>query len=196
MDPRLTPEQFAAVRSALARGAKIEAVKLYREATGLGLAESKEAVEQLEGTLGPEVADSSRLLTSPRPVPPPPTGMTAEKRAAILDALRRGMKIEAIKHYRDATRLGLAESKAAVEALEAALDAGIDPGALSFPGATGETPRPGSAPSSGPGIAPDGRTPLPNWDPFQEKQRRGCLGLIAILALITWGALSVMAAVS
>ncbi|MBU6180054.1 MAG: ribosomal protein L7/L12, partial [Verrucomicrobia bacterium] len=54
--------------------------------------------------------------------------MTPEKRAAIIDAVRRGNKIEAIKHFRDATGLGLAESKDAVESMEAALDAGEDPG--------------------------------------------------------------------
>lgn len=194
MDIRVTPEQSAAVRAALARGAKIEAIKLYREATGLGLAESKDAVEELERTLGPASSETSRLLATPRPVPPPPTGMTPEKRAAIIDAVRRGNKIEAIKHFRDATGLGLAESKDAVEAMEAALDAGEDLGPpSSLPVSRGATGAPSGAPG-GPGIAPDGRTPLPNWDPFEEKKRRGCLGLLAILALVTWGGMSLMAA--
>jgi len=194
MDSRLTPGQFAAVRAAIARGAKIEAVKLYREATGLGLAESKDAVEELERTLGRASSETSRLLTTPRPVPPPPTGMTPEKHAAVLDALRRGNKIEAIKHFRDATGFGLAESQDAVEAMEAALDAGEEPGPpSSLPVSRRATVTPPSAPG-GPGIAPDGRTPLPNWDPFEEKKRRGCLGLLAILALITWSGMSLMAA--
>ena len=34
-------------------GNKIEAVKLYRELTGYGLAESKDAVDRLEDTYGP-----------------------------------------------------------------------------------------------------------------------------------------------
>jgi ribosomal protein L7/L12 len=194
MDSRLTPEQSAAVRAAIARDAKIEAIKLYREATGLGLAESKDAVEELERTLGPASSETSRLLTSPRPVPPPPTGMTPEKRAALIDALRDGNKIGAIKLFLDATGLGLAESKDAVEAMEAALDAGEEPGPpSSLPVSRGATDAPSGAPG-GPGIAPDGRTPLPNWDPFEEKKRRGCLGLLAILALITWGGMSLMAA--
>lgn len=37
---------------------------------------------------------------------------------AIRDSLFRGNKIEAIKHYREATGLGLAESKAFIDALE------------------------------------------------------------------------------
>lgn len=36
------------VRDALASGQKIEAIKLYREATGCGLREAKEAVERME----------------------------------------------------------------------------------------------------------------------------------------------------
>lgn len=194
MDSRLTPEQLAAVRSAIARGAKIEAVKLYREATGLGLAESKDAVERLEEAFGQLPAESARLLTTPRPVPPPPTGMTPEKRATIIDAVRRGMKIEAIKHYREATGLGLAESKDAVEALEAALKSGDENAAPSFrPASPGPGPVGGIHQPGGGGIAPDGRTPLPNWDPFEEKKRKGCFAVVALITLLAWGAVGVAA---
>lgn len=47
--PPLDPAQSAAIAEALARGEKIEAIKLLREATGLGLKESKEAVERMDG---------------------------------------------------------------------------------------------------------------------------------------------------
>lgn len=40
------PDHLAPVREAMARGRKIEAIKLYREATGCGLAEAKHAVER------------------------------------------------------------------------------------------------------------------------------------------------------
>jgi hypothetical protein len=43
----LSSEQLAAIRAELARGHKIEAIKLMREATGLGLAEAKQAVEAM-----------------------------------------------------------------------------------------------------------------------------------------------------
>lgn len=36
----------------------------------------------------------------------------------VLEALRRGNKIEAIKHLREATKLGLAEAKGVIDALE------------------------------------------------------------------------------
>lgn len=44
----LSPEALAAIRGELARGNKINAIKLMREATGMGLAESKQAVEAME----------------------------------------------------------------------------------------------------------------------------------------------------
>lgn len=43
-DPALDPR----VQDALRRGNKIEAIKIYRELTGVGLAEAKEAVERQE----------------------------------------------------------------------------------------------------------------------------------------------------
>lgn len=43
--------QLEQVKQAILAGRKIEAIKLHREATGLGLKESKEAVEQLETEL-------------------------------------------------------------------------------------------------------------------------------------------------
>ena len=47
-----------------------------------------------------------------------PSQLPDEKIEAIRDALFRGNKIQAIKHYREATCLGLAESKAFIDALE------------------------------------------------------------------------------
>ncbi|MBI5395245.1 MAG: ribosomal protein L7/L12 [Verrucomicrobia bacterium] len=47
----LTPQQTDAIIDALYGGRKIEAIKLYREATGAGLAESKGFVEKLEAEL-------------------------------------------------------------------------------------------------------------------------------------------------
>jgi Ribosomal protein L7/L12 C-terminal domain len=44
----LDPQTEAAINDAMARGNKIEAIKIVREATGLGLKESKEAVDRLD----------------------------------------------------------------------------------------------------------------------------------------------------
>jgi hypothetical protein len=43
-DPALAPQ----VQDALRRGNKIEAIKLYRELTGVGLAEAKDAIDRAE----------------------------------------------------------------------------------------------------------------------------------------------------
>jgi len=47
-----TPEaQLARIQAALFAGRKIEAIKVYREATGASLAEAKERVEAMEAEL-------------------------------------------------------------------------------------------------------------------------------------------------
>jgi len=56
-------EKIAALRELLFAGRKIEAIKLYREMTGLGLKEAKEAVEGLESSLRKETPD--RFKTPP-----------------------------------------------------------------------------------------------------------------------------------
>jgi ribosomal protein L7/L12 len=47
-DPVLSPQ----IQEALRRGNKIEAIRIYRELTGVGLAEAKQAVENLGSRLG------------------------------------------------------------------------------------------------------------------------------------------------
>jgi hypothetical protein len=47
----ILPEKKAEITDAIFAGRKIEAIKLYREATGLGLKESKEFVEALQSRL-------------------------------------------------------------------------------------------------------------------------------------------------
>jgi ribosomal protein L7/L12 len=107
----LTPDGRRRIESLLREGRKIEAIKAYREVTGSGLAEAKAAVESAE--FAPAEAPN-----------PPATSMGAlgigdpvlmEEVARLVGS---GNKIEAIKRYREATGLGLAESKAAVEAFE------------------------------------------------------------------------------
>jgi ribosomal protein L7/L12 len=43
-DPVLSPQ----IQDALRRGNKIEAIKIYRELTGVGLAEAKDAIDRAE----------------------------------------------------------------------------------------------------------------------------------------------------
>ena len=87
-------------------GHKIQAIKVYRELHGTGLADSKLAVEALEaGNPPPSTGD---------PVEAPDPAATGEE---VLRLAREGQKIEAIKLYREIHRAGLAEAKAAVEDL-------------------------------------------------------------------------------
>ncbi len=90
------------VVAAIRRGMMIEAIKRYREATGVGLAEAKPFVEAL--------AETMRTGELPVSTAPP----SDELEHAIVDDLRGGRYIGAIKRHRDATGSGLRESRDAV----------------------------------------------------------------------------------
>ncbi len=92
-----------AIRSLLAQGKMIAAIKLYREQTGVGLAEAKQAVERF--ALGETLPDDDAAAADPD--------------QQILKLLAAGQKIAAIKLYREQTSAGLKEAKDAVEALAA-----------------------------------------------------------------------------
>jgi ribosomal protein L7/L12 len=92
------------IRAELVAGRKIAAIKLYREATGAGLAEAKQAVEALEagGTIAaPGMGSASN-----------------DDIEQIQAAVFAGEKIKAIKLYRAATGEQLKDSKEFIEALE------------------------------------------------------------------------------
>ena len=109
----ITPENLPAdVLEAIGRGETIEAIKLLREHTGLGLTEAKYLVDQYRlgsfQSLTPDAVD---------------TDMPADVRAA----LARGQKIEAIKLLRGHTGLGLKEAKDWIEARPVARDSTAAP---------------------------------------------------------------------
>lgn len=84
-------------------GRKIEAIKRYREHTGTGLLEARQAIEFLEQGKLPPSTD-----TNP-----------GEWEAEVLTQLAHHRKIAAIKIYREHTGAGLKEAKEAVEKLAA-----------------------------------------------------------------------------
>jgi ribosomal protein L7/L12 len=93
----------ADVLEAVERGHTLEAIKRLRAATGLGLKEAKDAIDaHLRGD--PVSVD---LPASTGPLPP-----------LVIESLRRGDKIGAIKLLRHATGLDLKEAKDAVDAAE------------------------------------------------------------------------------
>jgi hypothetical protein len=91
------------VLAALQRGNIVEAIKLLRESTGLGLKEAKDLIDQhVRG-------EPTSPATGPSPGLLPP---------AVVAALRRGDKIEAIRLLRQATGVGLKEAKDTVESFQ------------------------------------------------------------------------------
>lgn len=101
------------IQSLMKQGRKIEAIKVTREAYGLGLAEAKAYVEAIDAGESPAAWAQPGM---PDPVP------LAERVKAgegfdpeIDDLLRVRKKLEAVKLYRERTRLGLKESKDAIE---------------------------------------------------------------------------------
>lgn len=88
------------IRRLLATGNKIAAIKRYREQTGVGLAEAKYAVESLE----------TRSSLTERVLPD-----ESEVTKEIVNLIRRGEKIEAIKIYRQRFGVNLKQAKEAVD---------------------------------------------------------------------------------
>lgn len=102
-DPGDDADLESRLRSLLEQGRKIEAIKEYREATGAGLAEAKNAVEALEAGQTLPAKGSQKA----------PAGFEKE----LVALLEQGKKIQAIKLYREQTGTGLKEAKDAVEAI-------------------------------------------------------------------------------
>ena len=92
-------------------GKKIEAIKLYRQETGRGLKEAKDAVEALAA--GRPIARRSGESVENTGVDP--TSLEGQVLALLLGQ----KKILAIKFYREQTGVGLKQAKDAVEALAA-----------------------------------------------------------------------------
>ncbi|MGB8983172.1 MAG: ribosomal protein L7/L12 [Anaerolineales bacterium] len=51
-DPNANPARSPQIQGAVRRGDKIEAIKIYRELTGVGLAEAKRAIDEIESRQG------------------------------------------------------------------------------------------------------------------------------------------------
>jgi ribosomal protein L7/L12 len=95
---------LAGIKAEIAAGNKIAAIKLYRDATGAGLAEAKEAIELIAAGKPPKAAGSASQ----------PDDAALQ---GITDAISAGSLIGAIRLYRTATGVGLKEAKEAIDAL-------------------------------------------------------------------------------
>lgn len=102
----LDADQRQAIMSALEDKNPILAIKLYRDATGCSLRVAKEFVDQLKVALETgESPDSS--------IPE----LSTEATLQIVELLRKGDWIPAIKVYRSEVECGLRDAKDAVEAI-------------------------------------------------------------------------------
>lgn len=103
----------ANVVAALERGQPIEAIKLLREATGLGLKEAKDALDHhlRDKSVNVPVAAKSR------PMPP-----------AVAEALKKGDKIEAIRLLREKGGTGLQEMLEGFQQTHRSPGSGLSPG--------------------------------------------------------------------
>ena len=117
MPSEVPQDEIERLTDAVRRGRKIEAIKLYRAATGAGLKDAKDAVEELAERLQEEGFDAAAWLRPAMGQRPPDPGPTPEDTERIADAVRQGRKIEAIKLYRAATGKGLKESKEFIDEL-------------------------------------------------------------------------------
>ena len=105
--PGISENQEEQIKELAAKGEKIAAIKLYRETTGVSLAEAKDAVDAIERG---EAFD----IPTPALVGEPTSGL--EDQISRLLAERK--KIEAVKVYREAYNCGLKDAKEAVDAIE------------------------------------------------------------------------------
>ena len=110
----LSALEMQEIEEHLREGSKIAAIKAYVDATGVGLREAKEAVENMQRDLP---MDSTRDVVQPKAGQSMPESAAAE----ITEALFAGEKIHAVKVYREAMGGGLKDAKHAVDALESDL---------------------------------------------------------------------------
>lgn len=104
----MTPDQRAEILAAIEAGKKIDAIKLYRNATGSNLVDAKFFVETLKYALA--------TGTVPEGLSDPAT-LAQEQIGQIVELLHAGKKIDAIKIYRQATGADLKAAKESVEAI-------------------------------------------------------------------------------
>ena len=107
--PGLRPDQVQKIHALLHEHRKIDAIKLYREATGSSLAEAKEAVEEMAVNEAVKPPDDVRDYDNPV--------LTSR----IKSLLSRNRKVDAVKIYREEYGVGLKEAKDVVDRIQATM---------------------------------------------------------------------------
>lgn len=105
----IDPLSDAELIELLRAGKKIEAIKRYRELYGAGLADAKQAIEELFDS------DLSRPAS---PETSPAANGNFSQDPEILAFMRQGNTIQAIKRYRELSGVGLKEAKDFIDQLD------------------------------------------------------------------------------
>ncbi len=113
----IDPAVATQVRSLYARDKKVEAIKVLRAATGLGLADAVRIADKLAatGTSSRSARDASTPSKTSAPNDAGVIGRSDEQKIRALLADDR--KIDAIRMVRELTGMGLTEAKGYVESL-------------------------------------------------------------------------------
>jgi len=126
--PSLSPDQVQKIHEYIHNQQLIHAIKLYRESTGAGLAEAKDAVEAM--ARGEAIKPPAGRMDYDNPV----------LEAKIRSMLAKRQKVEAIKIYREAYGIGLKEAKDAVDRIEMSMERNGSPMSLPYEPAIGNDP--------------------------------------------------------
>lgn len=104
----LPEDVLADISNEIQAGRKLAAVKLYKDATGLSLLESKTAVEGLAEQMQKNPSKTTEGKSF---------AQTPDLHDKILDSIFRGEKLQAVKLYRDNAGVSLREAKEFIEDL-------------------------------------------------------------------------------
>lgn len=123
VEPYDTGSWRTEVQHMLHQQLRIQAIKVYREHTGVGLREAITAVDQM--------AEELPVGSEPHPFEAPPVAAYPSEEVRRL--LMERKKIQAIKVYREQTGVGLREAKNAVDQMEKELHVGSEPRPFEVP---------------------------------------------------------------
>jgi ribosomal protein L7/L12 len=110
----LSEADLQRIREVLRRGNAIHAIQIFRQITGVDLAEARDSVEAIRAGRFHLPASSVDSAADAASTPQPQENAMH----FVREALTKGNKIGAVKRYRDLTRCSLTEAKNAVDALE------------------------------------------------------------------------------
>jgi ribosomal protein L7/L12 len=118
MNTPIPDDKLDSIRKDIFRGMKLQAIKTYRDCTGLGWRKCKDAVERLAVEL--RASDPEKFIDA---IARQSVAIPDDKLESMREDIFRGMKLQAIKTYRDCTGLGLKECKDFVDSLVVELKA-------------------------------------------------------------------------